>query len=185
MKNVVALIFGISGVGKTTIINKYISKRIGVLCVSASGLLKEYYNINSSDGLRKLPSGNILENQYIICEQFSNYLQNQNGATVIFDGHNIIDNDSGIFVVPLDIAKKLSPDIIVTIYAPEEKILEQRIRDTLRVRPVRNLGQLKSQIDLSIKVSEEYAEALGIRHVRIRSDDFGSLSNELDILFKM
>jgi adenylate kinase len=152
------IVFGISGVGKSTACASYIARHPNVLHTSAGALLQEAKGIDS-DVLRTEAAQGILQNQTLLVAAVARYRLGREDADILIEAHSIIDNDHELIEVPVDIVRALRPDGLVLLEASPELVFERRQKD-LRSRPARTVEELKSQMVVARKACEKYAAEL-------------------------
>jgi len=180
MSNVhdITVIAGLSGVGKTFVIEKLIRESGSYLHLSAGSLIKKRLANLDRDRLRELEKGSILANQYLMIEQFKEELNTINSRfSIIFDAHMVIDNDHELIEIPYEIFERLSPVRIIFLTDEAEKILERRKFDSSRKRPIRSIPEIIEQQNRSIIIAEKYSLRLSIPFIEIKSGDIQALSN--------
>lgn len=156
----VVLVFGISGVGKSTACASYVSRHPSVLHTSAGKLLQAAKNIDSAL-LRTDVAGNILQNQHLIGEALKRYRLGRETSDILIDAHSVIDNDHELIKIPVDVVRSMEPKGLVLLEAPPELIIERRKNDR-RFRPSRTAEELKIQMEVARTVCESYANELGV-----------------------
>jgi adenylate kinase len=169
--NKVIAVFGISGVGKSRLISDFARERQGVLHVTASALIREETQVSSSDDLRRNSADKVHENQSLLVNAFKRLLTKQSGQTIIFDGHTVIDSETGLVIVPASIVASLGPSTLIFIEAPVESIYYQRIKDDTRKRPLRSTAQLSELQTKAKQIFFEYAQMLCLPYHVISSGD--------------
>lgn len=173
----IIVIAGLSGVGKSFLIEKAKRDITSIVHFSAGALIKKYFAEMDRDQLRLLNPNAVLQNQYVLIEQFNQELGYLSGPSLIlFDAHMIIDSDDRITEIPFDIFFKLTPSQIIFLYEEPNIIIERRKKDALRIRPTRSIDQIEKQQDLSLAMAEDYACRLSIPFTSLKSSDKNSLS---------
>jgi adenylate kinase len=152
------LVFGISGVGKSTACASYIARHPNVLHTSAGALLQEAKGIDGG-ALRTEAARDILQNQTLLAGAVARYRSGREHADILIDAHSIIDNDHELIEVPVDIVRALGSDGLILLEASPEVVFERRRRD-LRSRPARTVEELKFQMAVARKACEKYAAEL-------------------------
>ena len=166
-------VFGISGVGKSTLIAEAQKIAPNSLHIQASALIKrglEDRGINS-EALRRRPGGQIRSHQDILLDSFWRTVQAQPHRLVVFDGHLVIDTDRELVEIPLEVIASLRPSLMVHLEDDAEKIGARRSQDRDRVRPVRSEEILEKHQRLSRRLCEAYAAALDTEMLVCGPDD--------------
>lgn len=164
MNNLI-LVFGLPGVGKTTLIKKSLKilKKNDYVRVSGGSLISENITEEERDSLRKLGETEILFNQNLLLQGYSNFKLKNSKVRIIFDGHCIIKNGNKIVEVPIDIIKKLSPQKIIFLDEEPNIIINRRVNDDQRPdREEETLEQLEELRVLQKSICKEYGNALNI-----------------------
>jgi adenylate kinase len=142
----VAIIVGIPGVGKTTLID--LSTRMlkekgykAVVLNYGDYMLKRLTSIGAvrdRDEIRKLPIRVQVENQSeaakMMIRRASEELVGSRGVLIV-DTHLLIRTPTGYWPgLPLYVVQELKPDTIIVIEASPEEIIARQMRDTARRR---------------------------------------------------
>lgn len=173
----ITIIAGLSGVGKTYIIEKLIQESDNYVHFSAGSLIQKQRAILNRDQLRKLDKSGVLANQHLIVEQFKEELKTLDKRfSVLFDAHMIIDNNQDTIEIPYEIFEQLKPIKLIFLFDEAQKIIERRMCDTLRKRPVRTISEIIKQQERSIALAQEYSHRLSIFFAQIKSGDVQALS---------
>jgi adenylate kinase len=154
------IVFGISGVGKTTACRSFVTRHPGVLYISAGELLREATRL-PVEMLRLAEPKEIIRNQLLIGAALDHRLAGRRDADVIIDAHSIIDNDREIVDVPTDAIRSLKPSGLILLEASPEEIVRRRLTDGLR-RPKRSLTEVVSQMTIARKNVLGYADQLEV-----------------------
>ncbi len=161
--NIVILVFGLPGAGKSTLINKIIGKEEGMRRLSGGTLIARELSTEDRDRLRKLEAEEILLNQEKLVVNFNQELSTFQGQTVLFDGHCVVKNGSHSVQVPLEVILRLQPDVIIFIDVDPHLIVGQRVSDQTRPdREKETIEQLAVMGDQQKKVCKGYCQSLKI-----------------------
>lgn len=159
----IVVIAGLSGVGKSYVINQLKEGSDHFVNFSAGTLIKKRRSNMTRDDLRLLDEHGILQNQYFLIEQFMEEICSlTEHNTILFDAHILIDTDKKIIEIPLEIFSNINPSGFILLYDDPKTILKQRYMDISRKRPERSLTELRSQQDRSLSLAKIYAEQLNI-----------------------
>ncbi|WP_264606398.1 ATP-binding protein [Sphingobium sp. B2D3C] len=161
MSRRVALL-GLSGVGKTTLLNR-LSDKLAFTHLEASRLIKaeqarRSVAAQSSEALR---TGPVLDNQALLVAGFQHEARSIDGA-IVFDGHSVIDGGNGLIEIPADVFAALELDAICILQAAPAEILLRRQGDSARLRPVRSEEALAEHQEKATKVARAIAEQLNV-----------------------
>lgn len=159
----IVVIAGLSGVGKSYVVNQLKLDTDQFVNFSAGTLIKKRRSNMSRDELRLFDEKGIMQNQYFLIEQ----LLEEIGAvakekTILFDAHMLIDTDDKIIDIPLEIFSNINPSQFVFLFAEPEVILERRSRDVSRTRPNRTQEELRSQQDRALSLAIDYSRRLDV-----------------------
>lgn len=172
------LVFGVSGVGKTTACLDYAGRHPGIHFVSASTLLREA-KAATSEELRTAGREQIIDNQSLLLTAFERYRRERDGQTILLDAHAVIDNDHTFVTVPTSVISALQPSRLVLLEALPIEIAARRSGDK-RQRPLRNLDAIAYEINAERAAVAAYGEELGLSvTVAIVGQDF-QLDDVLD-----
>lgn len=168
--NIIA-VFGISGVGKSTLIGGVIKDHPEYAHIQAGTLIKRALKDVPRDKLRLADPEKIIKNQSLLIEEFWNDIQEYGYSCVIFDGHSIIDTGKTLIEVPTDIIAALKPCKIIFVYDDPQNIHSRRKNDDTRKRSDASVDQIKDEQDRAMKQAECYATALDVPFASIKSGD--------------
>lgn len=173
---VVAIISGLSGVGKTWLLQRVMTTVPGQL-LSASHIIEQELNrIHHApvrrDDLRKL---DITENQKALVKGFGRTVDRDAGLVVV-DAHVVIDTPKGLEFVPHDVFAGLNPSLFIFITDDPEAILERRLQDSARKRPFRDVTALALQQSQAITAAHQIATDLRLPFYTITAGDVEGLA---------
>lgn len=160
-------IFGVSGVGKTTLINHVIAQHPHWICVSAGSLIQESQRDIARDALRSLSNEEILKNQEAIVLGIRQKREGVVAELLLLDAHLILDAGIDLFEIPLDVIGRLYLDAIVFVEDVPEHVLERRKADSGRIRANRAASEIAIEQSRARELASSYAKALGIRMAAI------------------
>lgn len=172
MTYLVGIIVGISGVGKTRLLEK-VSAVLPVKVLSASTLIRESIaeaegQLTPQDHLR---ARSIYDNQVSLLEAFKRNVKPSDNL-VILDAHVVIDTPDGLVRIGTDVFRAINPDFVVFVKGEPRRILRNRQRDASRMRPERSISSLTRQQEFAIVVAREVATELSIPiHFVMSGDD--------------
>lgn len=122
-------VFGISGVGKTTIVKNFLSFHKHIVGFSASQLIKTYGGVIDR---KKITKNDAKLNQIILLDAVTRY-QKENTKPLILEMHNIIEARNGIINID-NIFSSLIVDAACFIYKDPSIIATQRANDSEKER---------------------------------------------------
>jgi adenylate kinase len=178
----VVAVFGLSGVGKSWLTSRY-AKRFGVLHVQASQLLREtkasLFGVNLT--AEELRQGAVLDNQELLVRAFTN-VRRTSVKPIIFDGHCVVDNGTDLIEIPSEIIVGLHILHIVFVEGPVEAIVERRLKDSDRVRPIRSVFDLGLHQHRAKEVCRNYSTSLGIPLTFVLAGDEDAFADVLSLV---
>jgi len=155
-------VFGISGVGKTTLVERVVAGRVGWARVSAGSFVQDIRPGLTRDALRASAGEEFHENQMAIVEGLHRLRAGLNVEVLLFDGHLVIDNGWDLVEVPLDVVRRLELSAVVFIEDVPETIVERRAADGGRERAERSEEHIANEQSTSRRVASSYAYALAV-----------------------
>lgn len=154
------LIFGVSGVGKTTACADYVARHPNYIAISASELLKNA-KLTTREKLRTAKAEEIRANQRILVESLRVFRDSHPGRPILLDAHAIVDNDLELVCVPTEVIRELQPAILILLEAPPEQVAARRAADSRR-RPNRSIIEIKTEIEQERLAVQSYGKSLGL-----------------------
>lgn len=173
-------IFGISGVGKSILINRFIKHSPEWVHLQAGQLIKAELKNVAHDKLRLEGNEAILKNQYLMIDAFWREIDTKQLSKVIFDGHSIIDTGTDILDIPVDVIQALKPNKLVFINIAPGTILTRRANDNSRDRPALSEEQIEEQQNRALRQVEVYSAALSVPVEILENPEKNGLSTIMD-----
>ncbi len=148
-----AIVVGIPGVGKTTVITKaadMLNKNGVKATVVVFGTIMfeeaQKLGVGHRDELRKMP----VEDQKKLQEMAAHRIAHMTDKVVMIDTHLFISTKEGYYPgLPVSLLKTLKPTNFVMIAAEPKEILERRLSDKTRNRDIINEADIKDELDIS------------------------------------
>jgi adenylate kinase len=165
------LVCGISGVGKTKLLERAIDSFPSAVIWRAAEIIGNARDVIDPEALRNLPIGEIQQNQKLLVKGFNARRKALPEGLVFLDAHSVIDSENGLIDIPFEVARHLHPAGIIHISDDVPRILERRTADKNRVRPVRSLAQLTEYQQRSIASCERYSVGLNVPIFQVVSGD--------------
>jgi adenylate kinase len=165
------LVFGISGVGKTRLIQRTKDQLMPVFTWRASEIIGEARNISSGEDLRRLPVNEIQASQELLVRGFSVRRCANPHELVILDAHSVIDADGGLVDIAADVVARLYPAGLIHVGDTAANIHQRRDADAARPRPAREVAELEQYQKRSLEICRRYSEALLVPLVEVISGD--------------
>lgn len=157
MTRTIVALFGISGVGKTTLARAVRELVPNMLHLQASELMRAALG-QSSEALRTAPSDTIDRNQLVLIEAFRIEQNRHPDAPILFDGHSLIDTPGGLVDISAEVILALTPSHIVFLRDEPAQILARREEDRNRTRPPRTTLQIAESQSRALNNAQAYAE---------------------------
>ena len=160
----VVCVFGISGVGKTTLIQAALKDVPGGLHLEASALIKQGLAdpAMDSDQLRQAGGERVLANQQILVTMFQRSAGMRPASVVVFDGHLVIDVEERLVEIPEDVIAALGPRMLVHVEDDPALISRRRKGDPSRSRAQRSAEALSLHQHASRRLCAKYGIALDV-----------------------
>jgi len=155
-------IFGVSGVGKTTMINAVLATEPHWLRISGGTLIQKKSGTRDRDALRALPGDVILENQMAIVRGVERVRESANAQLILFDGHLVVDNILDIVQVPFEIVRGLGLAGISFVKDVPNVIRARRLADSSRQRFARTIAQISREQTLALELAKRYSSQLNL-----------------------
>lgn len=170
VKCILIFVIGLSGVGKTSMIQRFVEENPDYLHLEASKLIKQATGIQVSEKIRLLAKNKIIKNQYILVEELSRYKNSFD--KIILDGHLLINNNQELIPIPLDTIRKISPNSMILVEGNANDILLHRKNDLYKTRPNQLLVEIEEeQLELR-KIAVKYCNELNIKLDTINFEDY-------------
>jgi len=170
------LIFGISGVGKSTNCRRFTQRHPNCLYFSASELLSTTMNADR-EKLRKSSPHSILENQKLLGSAFNELRKIYPNRPALVDAHAIIYNDFNYVHIPTEVVRGLNPTALILLEAPSALVASRRRAGHLQ-RPKRTEQELEEEARLEKQATLRYADELSLP-VEIGSTEFEDVLESL------
>jgi adenylate kinase len=171
MRGLCFLVFGISGVGKTTACKQYLRAHPQFIYVRASAVLSAA-RAKSADALRTVDAQEFVANQELIVRHLMAVRHDNPDSPILADVHAIIDNDEELLRVPLDIVRSMRANAFVLLEAPSETVLLRR-DSLIRSRSRRTKSEIEFEMTIERETVLSYAKALDLPlEIGISTDGF-------------
>jgi len=158
----IVAVFGLSGVGKSWLIERY-AMHSCVLHVQASQLLREAKAALSGGRVtsEELRAGDVLDNQALLIRAFA-HVRETAAKPIIFDGHCVVDNGAELLEIPAEVIAGLAISHLVFVEGSAIDIIKRRKNDKTRVRPTRSEDELVRHQQCAKAICEAYSKSLAI-----------------------
>lgn len=170
LRRIVA-VFGVSGVGKSTLIQNFIAEHKEWLHLQAGSLIKEALRSVDRDQLRLVGNDELMVNQRLMIGEFWKAVDAEPNQNIIFDGHSVIDTGGGLVKIPEDIIEALNPTALIFVESQPANIKARREADTSRKRPLLSSEAINTQQSSAYEQVLHYANMLNIPIHKVKADD--------------
>lgn len=177
------ILAGISGVGKTTLVESLVKARPEILALQASSLLKAAL-LQSGEQLRIATGGAVTSNQAPLASALEAARAGRNERPVILDAHLVIDNDRELIEIPIDTFRALHPTAFLMLKAAPATIAAQRASGS-RARPIRSFAELDRHQATSERLALHYSSELRIPCRILDSADLDAVAQFVAEVFKL
>jgi adenylate kinase len=182
VSGITLLVCGISGVGKTSLIQSTTVRFPVALRWRASEIIGETRGTTDPERLRALRPKDLQRSQELLIQGFRARRGLFPDKLVILDAHSVIDTDDGFFEVPVDVVSRLRPAGIIHVASRVDQIEARRTTDPARTRPKRSAIQLAEYQKRSKLACERYRDALGIPLIHVDSGDNADFAHAIDVI---
>ncbi|WP_404470979.1 ATP-binding protein [Bradyrhizobium ottawaense] len=174
------IVFGVSGVGKTTACLGYVARHPRYLLLSASALIASATGATLKS-LRTASAQQLLANQDILQLAVDNELRKRGASSFILDGQCVLDNGREIVTLPAEAIRPFRPTGLILLEASATEIANRRSQDA-RQRPFRTVKELSEQLAQNRDAVRDYAMQLEIPFVCAEAKGAFSLDKPLEAL---
>ncbi len=174
---VLTFVVGVSGVGKTELIRRFVSKHNKYMHLEASKLIREGLNAKISEQIGLLPKEQIIKNQSILLERLLKYKQKCHH--IILDGHLLINNNQELVKIPLDVVKDIAPQNMILVTGNAQDIISHRTNDQYKHRPSQTVNEIEQIQNYLKHVAISYCKELSIRFDTLDFSEYKRFSNIL------
>lgn len=160
----VAVIFGIPGVGKSTIVDM-VKDKLGLIYIHPGNTMfeiaKERGIVSEVDQMRKLRLNIQRELQEQMAERVAELIRNNPDRSFIIDTHAIVKTPQGFFPgLRSAFFNLIKPDIYLVVESDPNEIYQRRVSDSSRTR---NDDHSLNDIILHIDLTRDFASAYSIQ----------------------
>jgi len=157
-------VFGISGVGKSTLIDQVTNTKPNLAVSANAGVLIRQGRPDAikKKSLRKLPSDEISRNQLFLIKELQRFSAKVNHPVILLDGHCIIDNGHELVPISSNIIARLELSAIVFVWESVDTIIRRRSDDPSRERPLLSAHETAQHQKFALDTCLRYEKELGI-----------------------
>lgn len=176
----ITVIVGLSGVGKTFVINRLMSEDEKCIHLSAGSLIRKRLANIERDSLRVLNREVILDNQFLMAEQFNSEISEiSKDFKILLDAHMMIDNDKELIDIPFSIFQMINPNRLFFLFEEAGTIISRRKIDVTRGRPVRSENEIVDQQDRSLLLATNLCDYLSVPLYKFSSSEVDKMKEVL------
>jgi adenylate kinase len=169
-----AIIVGIPGVGKTTVITRaaeLLSKKRNATIVTYGTLMFEEaqkLGVKDRDEMRRLP----VEKQRQLQESAARHIAEMKNDIVIVDTHLFISTDEGYYPgLPMRLITIMNPTNLIMVAADPKQIADRRKNDPTRKRDEASAEAIKNDLDISKMMLASCSVITGAPFAIVLNDD--------------
>jgi adenylate kinase len=179
-KRVVAIVVGIAGVGKSTVISKAAEllsqKNIKATIIVFGTLMFEEskkMGLKNRDEMRKLS----IEDQHLLQDKAAEKIAQMNEEILIIDTHMFINTTEGYYPgIPSRLLEILKPSYLIMIAADPAEIVRRRTTDNTRDRDIVSLENIRNELEISKAMVATSSVLTGSPFILIANDN-GMIDN--------
>jgi adenylate kinase len=163
-------VFGISGVGKTTLIDQFVQRHKNWQALSASKLLAGLTHLDSEE--LRLSSRLLVEsNQFSLADPILRQRTETPQVNWLLDAHSVIDNDRELIAVSPQVIARIAPDSLIFIQDDALQILRRRTADKERHRPLPSIRRIEEEHAFALQTCLLYSKELKLELHQISAND--------------
>jgi adenylate kinase len=179
-KRVVAIVVGIAGVGKSTVISRAAEllsqKNIKATIIVFGTLMFEEskkMGLKNRDEMRKLS----IEDQHHLQDIAAKGIAQMNEEILIIDTHMFINTTEGYYPgIPSRLLEILKPSYLIMIAADPAEIVRRRTTDNTRDRDIVSLENIRNELEISKAMVATSSVLTGSPFILIANDN-GMIDN--------
>jgi len=179
-KRVVAIVVGIAGVGKSTVISRAAEllrqKNIKTTVIVFGTLMFEEskkMGLKNRDEMRKLS----IEDQHLLQDIAAKKIAQMNEEILIIDTHMFINTTEGYYTgIPSRLLEILKPSYLIMIAADPAEIVRRRTTDNTRDRDIVSLENIRNELEISKAMVATSSVLTGSPFILIANDN-GMIDN--------
>ena len=179
-KQVVAIVVGIAGVGKSTVISRaaeLLRQKNTKSTVIVFGTLmfeeSKKMGLKNRDEMRKLS----IEDQHLLQDIAAKRIAQMNEEILIIDTHMFINTTEGYYTgIPSRLLEILKPSYLIMIAADPAEIVRRRTTDNTRDRDIVSLENIRNELEISKAMVATSSVLTGSPFILIANDN-GMIDN--------
>jgi adenylate kinase len=163
-------VFGIPGVGKTTLIRQFTQEHRNWQALSASSLLARLVHQLPSH-LRLADRTSVERNQFRIAQAIEQCRLESPGEKWLLDAHSMIDNDDEWIAVPTAVIGRIRPDSLIFLFDDAAHIERRRSAEPHKRRPRYSVHRIEEEQALALRNCLVYSSELKLDLHQISATD--------------
>jgi adenylate kinase len=179
-KRVVAIVVGIAGVGKSTVISRaaeLLSQKNTKATIIVFGTLmfeeSKKMGLKNRDEMRKLS----IKDQHLLQDLAAKRIAQMNEEILIIDTHMFINTTEGYYPgIPSRLLEILKPSYLIMIAADPAEIVRRRTTDNTRDRDIVSLENIRNELEISKAMVATSSVLTGSPFILIANDN-GMIDN--------
>lgn len=171
------MVFGVSGIGKTTACVEYARLHENVVHFSASKLLGLD---RSSAGERS--ANEMLQDQRKLVELVRAARASTSARLMLLDAHSVVIVGGRQLIVPTDVIGAMEPDGFIFLEAAAEAVSRRRLARGDQGAHVSDIESVQRAQTAALRAVEGYSETLGCALSIVRADQPVDLADEIEKL---
>ena len=163
MAKIVICVFGVSGVGKSTLLASLTDESPSEIeHLQASRLIMDRRGTADREAIRKAETDVVIDNQRLLIDEFHLKSRQTAASVILFDGHCVVNNDVNLVPIPIWVVNALNPSHLVLVYDDPENISIRCLKDASRNRYQRTITEIDQEQRMSLDVCQNYRKKLDI-----------------------
>jgi adenylate kinase len=171
-------IFGISGVGKTTLIGQFVHAHAHWQVLSAGQILSQLSG-RDPQALRRSARAMVERNQFSLADEILRRRSAEPQINWLLDAHSVIDNGHELIPVPVTVISRINPDRLVFLFDEAAGIKIRRASDEQRDRPVFSQKRIEEEQRLAWQTCFDYARELRLKLYQTNVNDYPSFASTI------
>ena len=163
-------VFGVSGVGKTTLIRQFMREHRDWRALSAAEVLSQLSG-RDREALRTSDRPVIESNQVSLADEIRNRCLAEPSVRWLLDAHSVINNGRELVPVPVAIISRINPERLVFLFDEAAEIHQRRVSDDVRERPLPGLARMVDEQSFAWQTCVGYAQELHLEAHRVNVND--------------
>ncbi|MGV2111672.1 AAA family ATPase [Agrobacterium salinitolerans] len=166
------IVFGVSGVGKTTACAEYANQNHDVIHSSASGLLRLH---RETAGTRTIDE--VMQDQYTLVDLVCALRAETRASLMLLDAHSHIVVSGGKIMIPADIIAAMNPSGLIFFKATVDVVFNRRALrgDIIDIDP----QEIERSQENSLRATQSYAAQIPCKLSVVEASQGGDLTGAI------